>query len=1227
MAAGVVEYKLSINTKNGQLAFNELSDTLDDLEDRGEQAPKKIGNAFDNLGAKIVSVNQLTELAKKAFHYLSTPLEKIVNVGAKFEDMQLQLETVLGSAEKAKEYFEWIKDFSSRTPFQIEGLTQSVTLLESFGINGQKYLRTFGDTAAGLKIPLQDLSRVMGQIWQKPKAQTEEMLQLIERGVPVARILQEQLGLTAAQVGDIGRYGIEGKKVFEALARGMEAYYGGAMEKMSRNWTGLISTLKDKWELFLARVAESKFMDKLKEKIQGVLDKIDQWAEDGTLDRIAEQIGTFLSDAIEKIGEIIGFLWRMRDTIISVAKTMATLWAIKKMKIFGSALLGVGKNLLTFGKNLMTTGSRIAGATSVMGKLKAGLSGLTGAIGVGVVAGQALAAVFDLISEAQDRAMTKIKEAADVERVAWEDLRFLQQNASKEVVEQYQQMKKAAHERGVEAGQVAIFLQQHFKNEITAIKNVQKADEERAKREAALAAAREAQKQREIAAAQQLQAEIEKLAAKYNIFLGEKLRDLQHQEFLMIQIWKQQKTTISENRESLQKYLSDLEKLQSQLNSTNPELTGIIQELKQKREELNTIRVYYQHLNVEMQEYNALLKAGIPILGQFVGTIWDSREGLVAQNAEVADFIKQMILVNNGVMPLFNQQFLTFWSNVKGNIGDVKKWSDNWGTTIEKIQLAATIMSGFRDILSALGVEINATTQGLLNMAEGAANIAMGIASKDPGAIINGVVKALGALINLFKGDGIQEAIDRENGWMQMNERLQESLHKLSEEVGNTHAATSMMLDQIIDQSDITERNFESWALRVKEIFLDMDRGYLNHKQFLTEMGEAWNALLEEAQRLHTEGSFEMLSIIREMKLRGEEIPEIVQYISESLNTGVEAFANYLKGIDSQAGYTKAAQYLQGFIRAFQQEGRSMIEIVSLLGPQIDEMMTLGSEQGYESGMLSKIFGMREFITDNEALIQSIDASRQMLEAFGNSGYLTAELFATAQADALEYYRKLQKAGATEKESLEMLAPFLAKQLWYSEQYNLSLDDQTKALIEKAKQQGIDLEKMVPLEERMFDIQNKQLEVLLRIEEMFGNRLPGAMRNTVDAFGEVNRQAARFSNIKFSVPLDEGVITNYDFSNVPKFASGGQFWTNGPALYIAGDNPGGRERITIETESQIKERERVVEGPTIINHIYIPRGTAAPDKYVIVSAVKEALDDNYMGLASKTATKVREYDA
>jgi tape measure domain-containing protein len=331
-----LRFEVVVEAERGIARVSGVSNALNSLGANGETAGRKAGSAMDDLFTKTFKLNQALELAKKAFNFLSTPIKDFFTLGMTLEDLQKRFVTILQDAKKGKDAFAWVLDFAAVTPFQFEELSQAFLLLESFGIKGKQYLETFGDTAAALKIPMQDLGLVMGQIFSKPKAQTEEMLQLIERGVPVSKILKEELGLTAKQIGDIGREGIEGKKVFEALAAGMKKYYGGAMAEMSKTGSGILSTLKDNVTLFVGQIAGGA-LETLKEKMTALNKQIDTWAADGTLKKIAADVSAAFSSIIDTAAAIGKTLYEWRDTIVIVGEAFLLYFAVNKILSIGSA--------------------------------------------------------------------------------------------------------------------------------------------------------------------------------------------------------------------------------------------------------------------------------------------------------------------------------------------------------------------------------------------------------------------------------------------------------------------------------------------------------------------------------------------------------------------------------------------------------------------------------------------------------------------------------------------------------------------------------------------------------------------------------------------------------------------------------------------------------------------------------------------------------------------------
>ena len=155
--------------------------------------------SFSGFVGKITSIFAAIE-GTRAFFGLTSQVEQ----------SKIAFESLLGSQEKAKQMLADIDEFAAKTPFEKVSLTPLVQQLIGMGFEAQKALPTLqvlGDSMAALGRGQDDLNGVvlaLGQIQTKGKLSAEELMQLAERGLPVFQILEQQLGLTKKQLGDIG---------------------------------------------------------------------------------------------------------------------------------------------------------------------------------------------------------------------------------------------------------------------------------------------------------------------------------------------------------------------------------------------------------------------------------------------------------------------------------------------------------------------------------------------------------------------------------------------------------------------------------------------------------------------------------------------------------------------------------------------------------------------------------------------------------------------------------------------------------------------------------------------------------------------------------------------------------------------------------------------------------------------------------------------------------------
>lgn len=212
-----------------------------------------------------------------------------MSLAGDYEQTVVAFNTLLGSAEKATQFLAEAQEFANKTPFEFPELLNSSKLLLAFGFEAENVLdmmETIGDTSSGLGAGSEGIDRItraLGQMYAKGRVQAEELLQLQELGVPAAEILQEELGLTAEQVANIGNESVNASLAIQALLTGMDKRFGGMMDNQSKTAKGMISTIKDTIQNNLIR----NWGEGLWEGVKPGLEEVTNWLDENQ-DTVAE---------------------------------------------------------------------------------------------------------------------------------------------------------------------------------------------------------------------------------------------------------------------------------------------------------------------------------------------------------------------------------------------------------------------------------------------------------------------------------------------------------------------------------------------------------------------------------------------------------------------------------------------------------------------------------------------------------------------------------------------------------------------------------------------------------------------------------------------------------------------------------------------------------------------------------------------------------------------------
>jgi len=344
-------------------------------------------DAIDNTKRAFKSAESSTSRLKKALFSLrgvlatigaGVALRSIVNVTSNFEDLRDSLASVTGSAKSGAEAFNFIQDFALRSQFSVEDLTTSFITLKASGIQPtEKLLRVFTDTAAVTTDQLgtlEALTRVFSRGVQGGLG-LEELNQIADRGVPIFRLLEEEIGLSRLEISKFGQTTDGAKKILDALEKSLGKTFTGATEQKLDNLSTAQSNLG---------IAFRNFQD----VIGG-----------GSFGKAISNLFNSLSEllvVIEPLGRGLGFL----GGVIAKSLSFAVDALVTSFKFFGSVI-----NELS---------------AIVLALIKIALKPFEGII---ESIGETLQKLKNVITEQVNKALDNIGDAIDFIRNAYNDLK------------------------------------------------------------------------------------------------------------------------------------------------------------------------------------------------------------------------------------------------------------------------------------------------------------------------------------------------------------------------------------------------------------------------------------------------------------------------------------------------------------------------------------------------------------------------------------------------------------------------------------------------------------------------------------------------------------------------------------------------------------------------------------------------------------------------------------
>ena len=312
-------------TNDGEIII-ELQLQQDDFEKR----LNAIEHKTQSFGSSIKRTIAALGLGKLAKDFASAG----ISFNASIEQYQTSFEVMTGSAEKAAQITQQLKQIAANTPFELPQLADTTQLLMNYGFtadDAMKKMQMLGDISQGSADKMTRIATAYGQMSSAGKVSLEDVKQMIEAGFNPLQEISKSTGESMASLYDrISDGSLSVDEITASMERSTSAggKYFQSMDKQSQTLNGKISTLKDTFNEFAGKAMQ------------------------GLSDVLSNTVIPALTGVLSHSDEIMAVLNALLPVIVAVGSAFAS-WKIVNFiqdipKMIGSvktAILGVNAAL------------------------------------------------------------------------------------------------------------------------------------------------------------------------------------------------------------------------------------------------------------------------------------------------------------------------------------------------------------------------------------------------------------------------------------------------------------------------------------------------------------------------------------------------------------------------------------------------------------------------------------------------------------------------------------------------------------------------------------------------------------------------------------------------------------------------------------------------------------------------------------------------------------------
>lgn len=172
------------------------------------------------------------------------------------------------AGERAAELYNWTRQLAIQSPFSQEGIAAAFKTALTYGFTSeeaQKLTQSLVDYAAATGASdaiTGQMANALGQMKAKGHVAGQEILQLVNAGVPALKILADHFGKTTEEMQKMIEKGeVPAEEAIKAITDSMDKDFAGAAQRQSESLSGLLNTFQDLGDLAVSEVLGASFKE------------------------------------------------------------------------------------------------------------------------------------------------------------------------------------------------------------------------------------------------------------------------------------------------------------------------------------------------------------------------------------------------------------------------------------------------------------------------------------------------------------------------------------------------------------------------------------------------------------------------------------------------------------------------------------------------------------------------------------------------------------------------------------------------------------------------------------------------------------------------------------------------------------------------------------------------------------------------------------------------------